>query len=117
MFVIIITVIRFGSPVAGKSQFYITVIITVRVVVLNGSYYRWGLVRCAVGKSMQANTSASASSMAAAGLGSFGRSWSATLRHCALAAPASSCAMAVAMKAEATPQECPHAAGERGPDR
>src|SRR4051795_9069076 len=42
--------------------------------------------------------------MKAASFGSLGRSWSATLRHCALAAAASSCAKAVAMKAEATPR-------------
>src|SRR5580693_4598186 len=40
--------------------------------------------------------------MKAASLGSFGRSWSATLRHCALAASALSWAKAVAMKAETT---------------
>jgi hypothetical protein len=40
--------------------------------------------------------------MKVASLGSFGLSWSATLRHCALAASALSCAKAVAMKAETT---------------
>jgi hypothetical protein len=40
--------------------------------------------------------------MKAASLGSFGLSWSATLRHWAFAASASSWAKAVAMKAETT---------------
>jgi hypothetical protein len=40
--------------------------------------------------------------MKPASLGSFGLSWSATLRHWALAASALACANAVAMKAETT---------------
>ena len=46
------------------------------------------------------STSVSASSRKAASLGSLGRNWSATFRHCPVAASASSWANAVAMKAE-----------------
>ena len=58
------------------------------------------------GKLMSARTSVSASSISAASLGTFGRSWSATRRHCCLAAAASSWAKAVAMKAETTRRPC-----------
>jgi hypothetical protein len=51
---------------------------------------------------MNASTSGSALFMSLASFGIEGRSWSATLRHCSLAASASSCAKAVAMKAETT---------------
>jgi hypothetical protein len=42
--------------------------------------------RCWAGKVMQAGTSSSAPSIRAAGFGSLPRIWSATSRHCALAA-------------------------------
>src|SRR5262245_36837734 len=41
--------------------------------------------------------------MIVASFGTFGRIWSATARHCVLAASGVSCAKAVAMKAETTP--------------
>jgi hypothetical protein len=56
--------------------------------------------RCRRGKVMWASTSGSASSISAA---TFGRSWSATRRHCCLALIASSWAKAVATKAGTTP--------------
>jgi hypothetical protein len=62
----------------------------------------WIFGRWSFGKVVNASTSASASSISAASLGSLGRSGSATLRHCAVAASASSWAKAAAMKAETT---------------
>src|SRR3954451_6673415 len=51
---------------------------------------------------MKARTSGSASSISVASFGTLGHSWSATWRHCAVAAAASSWAKAVAMNAETT---------------
>src|SRR6478735_3191658 len=58
--------------------------------------------RCAAGKLMYARTSLSASSINSASFLTLGRSWSATCRHWALAASASSWAKAVPMKAATT---------------
>lgn len=68
---------------------------------LSISSVEWSLVRCC-GKGRIGQHIGLGVVQKPANLGNFGRSWSATLRHCSLAASASSWANAVEMKVEMT---------------